>query len=124
MALNRHNTAGAFEALQLAVPNELGATWSWFGALYSIYIRGLAYLASHEGAKASAEFQRILEHRGIVQLDPIGALARLQLGRALALAGDKHRAKAAYDDFLTLWTDADSDILIFKEARAEYRNLR
>jgi len=124
LALNRHNTAGAFEALQFAAPNELGVTWTWFGALYPIYIRGLTYLAADEGAKAAEEFQTILKHRGIVQLDLIGALARLQLGRAFALAGDKHRAKAAYDDFLTLWKDADFDIPTLKEARAEYGNLR
>jgi hypothetical protein len=68
--------------------------------------------------------QKILDYRGIVQLDLIGALARLQLGRAFALAGDKQRAKAAYLDFLTLWKDADSDIPIVREARAEYVKLR
>jgi eukaryotic-like serine/threonine-protein kinase len=124
LALKRHNTAGVFEALQFAVPNELGVTWTSFGALYPIYVRGQAYLASNQGAKAAAEFQKILDHRGIVQLDPIGALAHLQLGRAFALAGDKCRAKAAYDDFLTLWKDADPDIPVLKEAKAEYGKLR
>ncbi len=83
-------------------------------------MRGQAYLAAHQGAEAAAEFQKILDHRGIVVSDPIGALAHLQLGRALALSGDKTKAKTAYQDFLTLWKDADADIPILKQARAEY----
>jgi hypothetical protein len=69
------------------------------------------------------EFQKILTHRGIVGLDPIGALAHLQLGRTLALSGDKVRAKAAYQDFFTLWKDADPDIPVLKQAKAEYARL-
>jgi len=83
------------------------------------HLRGLAYLDAHEAARAAAEFQKILDHRGIVVSDPIGALARLQLGRALALSVDKTNAKAAYQDFLTLWKDADAGIPIFKQAKAE-----
>jgi hypothetical protein len=86
-------------------------------------VRGQAYLAVHQGANAAAEFQKIVDHRGIVVSDPIGALARLQLGRAYALAGDKTKARSAYQDFLTLWKDADSDIPILKQAQAEYANL-
>jgi len=89
-----------------------------------VYVRGLAYLAARRGAEAAAEFQKILDHRGIVASDPIGALAHLQLGRALALSGDKARAKAAYQDFLTLWKDADPDIPILKQAKAEYASLQ
>ena len=74
--------------------------------------------------KAAAEFQKILDHRGIVISDPIGALARLQLGGALALARDKTKAKAAYQDFLTLWKNADSDIPILKQAKAEFAKLQ
>jgi hypothetical protein len=105
----------AIEALSPAVPYELGVPLSWnsgaFGQLYPVYVRGLSYLASHQGAEAAAEFQKILDHRGIVASDPIGALAHLQLGRAYALSRDKTRARAGYQDFLTLCREADPDIL-------------
>ena len=90
----------------------------------TIYVRGLAYLAARQGAEAAAEFQKILDHRGVVASDPIGALAHLQLGRAFALSPDKTKAKAAYQDFLTLWKDADSDIPILMQTRAEYAKLQ
>jgi len=119
--------AKAIELLQFSVPYELGVPLSWnsgnFGALYPVYVRGLSYLAAHQGAEAAAEFQKILDHRGIVATDPIGALAYLQLGRALVLSGDKTRAKTAYQDFLTLWKDADPDIPILRQAKAEYARL-
>jgi tetratricopeptide (TPR) repeat protein len=83
-----------------------------------------SYLAAHQGAEAAAEFQKILDHGGIVFSDPVGAVARLQLGRALALWGDTAKAKTAYQDFLTLWKDADPDIPILKEAKAEYAKLQ
>ena len=86
-------------------------------------MRGLAYLSARQGADAAREFQKILDHRGIVVTDPIGALAHLQLGRAFALAGDTLKAKTAYQDFLTLWKDADPHIPIVKAARAEYASL-
>jgi hypothetical protein len=95
-----------------------------FGALYPAYVRGEAYLAAHKGAEAAAEFQKIVDHRGIVVSDPIAALARLQLGRAYALSGDTAKGKSAYRDFLTLWKDADSDIPILKQAKAEYAKLQ
>jgi Tfp pilus assembly protein PilF len=91
--------------------------------LYPAYVRGLAYLAAHHSRQAAAEFQKILDHRGIVVCDPIGALAHLQLGRAYAVAGDKTKARSAYQDFLTLWKDADPDIPILKQAQAEHANL-
>jgi hypothetical protein len=81
-------------------------------------------LAAHQGAKAATEFQKILDHAGIVLGDPVGALAHLQLGRAFALSGDKTKAKTAYQDFLTLWKDADPDIPILKQAKAEYARLQ
>ena len=81
-------------------------------------------LAAHQGPEAAVQFQKILDHRGIVAGDPIGALAHLQLGRAYALAGDETRAKSAYQDFLTLWKDADPDIPILKQARTEYAMLQ
>jgi hypothetical protein len=87
-------------------------------------VRAEAYLASHQGSEAVAEFQKILDHRGIVLNGPIGALARLQLGRAYALQGDSAKAKTAYQDFLTLWKDADPDIPVYKQAKAEYAKLQ
>jgi eukaryotic-like serine/threonine-protein kinase len=93
-------------------------------ALYPACFRGEAYLATHQGSEAAAEFQKILDHRGIVLNSPIGALARLQIGRAYAMQGDTPKAKAAYQDFLTLWKDADPDIPILKEAKAEYAKLQ
>ena len=87
-------------------------------------VRSSLYLAAHRGAEAAAEFQKILDHRGVVLNEPIGALAHLQLGRAYAMQGDTAKARAAYQDFLTLWKDADSDIPILKEAKAEYAKLK
>ena len=103
LALNHGEPAKAIELLQVAVPYELGAPPSsfhgFFGALYPVYVRGEAYLAAHQGAEAAAEFQKILDHRGIVVSDPIGALAHLQLGRAFALSGDKTKAKSCLPGF-------------------------
>ena len=127
LALNRKDPAKAIELLQIATPHELGtpqsADYGYFGALYPVYVRGLAFLSANRGAEAGAEFQKILNHRGVVVTDPIGALAHLQLGRALASSGNNAKAKSAYQDFLALWKDADADIPIFKKARAEYANL-
>jgi DNA-binding winged helix-turn-helix (wHTH) protein/Tfp pilus assembly protein PilF len=124
LALSQGNAAKAIELLQVAVPHELGSPrssiYALFGALYPTYVRGEAYLAAHQGAEAATEFQKILDHRGIVVSDPIGALARLQSARAYALSSDKVKAKSAYQDFLSLWKDADPDIPILKQAKAEY----
>ena len=87
-------------------------------------MRGQAYLEAGRGREAAVEFQKVLDHRGIVLADPIGAVAHLQLGRALVLLGEKDRARSAYQDFLTLWKDADADIPVLKQARAEYARLR
>jgi len=131
LALNHSQPSKAVELLQTAIPYEGGSPTTGgsellLGAfnLYPAYVRGLAYLAAHQGAEAAGEFQKILDHRGIVVSDPIGALAHLQLGRAYALSGDKTKAKSAYQDFLTLWKDADADIPILKQAKAEYANLQ
>jgi DNA-binding winged helix-turn-helix (wHTH) protein/tetratricopeptide (TPR) repeat protein len=128
LALNEGNPAKALEVLQVAVPHELGAHRSsvngLFGALYPVYVRGEAYLAAGQGPEAAAEFQKILDHRGIVVSDPVGALARLQLGRAFALSGHTTKAKTAYQDFLTLWKDADPDIPILRQTKAEYAKLQ
>jgi tetratricopeptide (TPR) repeat protein len=119
VALSRNDPSRAIEILQAAAPYELSDA----GALYPIYVRGEAYLAAHKGSEAVAEFQKILDHRGIVVNDPIGAMAHLRLARAYALSGDRTKAKAAYQDFLTLWKDADPDIPILKQAQAEYAKL-
>jgi DNA-binding winged helix-turn-helix (wHTH) protein/tetratricopeptide (TPR) repeat protein len=114
----------AIEALAAAAPHELGGNIQTVNfTLYPVYLRGQAYLAARQGSAAAAEFQKILDHPGVVRSEPIGALARLQLGRAFALSGDKARAKAAYQEFLTLWKDADSDIPLLKQAKAEYSML-
>ena len=86
-------------------------------------MRGEAYLAAHQGAEAATEFQKLLDHHGILFADPVVTMARLQLGRAFVLAGDKTKAKSAYEHFLTLWKDADPDIPILKQAKAEYAKL-
>ncbi len=131
LALNHSQPSKAVELLQTAPPYEGGIPTeggSEFllgaGNLYPAYVRGLAYLAAHQGAKAAAEFQKILDHRGIVVSDPVGALAHVQLGRAYALSGDKTKAKSAYQDFLTLWKNADPDIPILKQAKAQYAKLQ
>jgi eukaryotic-like serine/threonine-protein kinase len=122
LALNAHDSAKAVEALQTIAPYELGDVG--FGTLYQVFVRGEAYLAAHQGNKAAAEFQKILDHRGIVENDPIGALAHLQIGRAYAMQGDSAKAKAAYQDFLTFWKDADPDIPILIAAKSEYAKLQ
>ncbi len=126
-ALNHHNPAKALEALQINIPYELGEPQScffgFFGVMYPVYLRGEAYLALHQGAQAAAEFQKIVDHRGIVVSDPVGALALLQLGRAYRMAGDHAKAKAAYSNFLSLWKDADANIPVLVQARLEYAQL-
>jgi tetratricopeptide (TPR) repeat protein len=127
-ALGRGRPADGVERLEIARPYELAVNGLNFpnfnlGGLHSAYVRGEAFIASHRYAEAAAEFQKILAHRGIVGTDPIGALAHLQLGRVLALSGEKTKAKAAYDAFLALWKDADPAIPILKSAKAEYARL-
>jgi DNA-binding winged helix-turn-helix (wHTH) protein/tetratricopeptide (TPR) repeat protein len=128
LALNHDEPSQAIELLQVAAPYELGQPRSkiqgFFGSLYPIYVRGEAYLAEKKGVEAAAEFQKILDHGGIAYSDPIGAVAHLQLARAYTLSGDNTKAKAAYQAFLTLWKDADLDIPIFKQAKAEYAKLQ
>jgi len=118
--LSRGNSSAALQLLEAAAPYELAEGLS----LYPAYIRGQAYLLAHNGTAAAAEFQKLLDHRGIVQNSITGALAHLQIGRAYATAGDTAKAKAAYQDFFTLWKDADSDVPILKQARAEYLKLK
>jgi tetratricopeptide (TPR) repeat protein len=128
-ALNRGNPARALEILQPAASYELGwqaaSTGGFSGSLYVIYMRGQAYLAARRGAEAAAEFQKIIDHIGVVSNDPtIVVAARLELARALASSGDRARAKAAYQNFLNLWKDADPDIPILQQAKAEHGKLQ
>jgi eukaryotic-like serine/threonine-protein kinase len=125
--LNRNHFASAVELLQTASPYELGNPPSSpqpSGTLYPIYVRGEAFLKAGQSEQAAAEFQKIIDHRGIVQNFILGALAHLQLGRAKAIGGDKENARKSYQEFLTLWKDADSDIPILKQAKAEYAKLQ
>jgi tetratricopeptide (TPR) repeat protein len=122
--LNQGNSSQALESLEATSPYELGLTQTFINYLYPAYVRGQAYLQAHNGAAAAAEFQKLLDHRGIVGNFVTGSLAHLQIGRAYATAGDTAKAKAAYQDFFTLWKDADSDIPILKEAEAEYAKLQ
>lgn len=94
------------------------------GMLYPAYLRGQAYLLAKDGSGAVAEFEKLLNHRGIVLNFVTAALAHLQLGRAYAMQSDSAKAKAAYQDFLTLWKDADPDIPVLKQAKAEYARLQ
>jgi DNA-binding winged helix-turn-helix (wHTH) protein/predicted Zn-dependent protease len=127
LALNRNEPRKALELLEVNVPYELGSPPSYYsgfyGVMYPVFVRGQAYLASHRGIEAAAEFQKIIDHPGLVVSDPIGALAHLELARALVMSGDKVRAKAAYADFLDLWKAADSDLPTLKSAKAEYARL-
>ena len=104
-------------AIELGVPND-------FVIFLPVYVRGEAYLALGDGSRAAGELQKFIDHRGAVANFPWGALARLQLARAHALEGDAAKARAAYEDFLTLWKDADPNIPILKQAKAEYAKLQ
>jgi tetratricopeptide (TPR) repeat protein len=118
--LDRNNPAKAVEALRDVVPYDLG----FRQRLLSVYTRGRAFLANRQGTEAAAEFQKILDHPGIVQNGFVGGVARLGLARAYALQGDSAKAKVAYQDFFALWKDADPEIPILKEAKTEYARLK
>ncbi len=128
LALNRHQGGEALKVLQAGAANEFGIPQSvahgYFGALYAAWVRGETYLALCRYTEAAAEFRKILDHRGIVVSDPMGALARLEHARALALAGDKNNAILAYRDFLNLWKDADPSLPILRRAKAEFAKLQ
>jgi eukaryotic-like serine/threonine-protein kinase len=126
IALVNQQPQQAITMLQAALPVELGGPLSTQGpsCLYPVYVRAEAYLAVGQGNAAAAEFQKLIDHRGITWSCTTGALARLGLGRAFALSGDKTKARATYQDFLALWKDADPDIPILKEAKAEYEKLK
>ena len=124
--INRKAAPLAIESLQAAAQYELGLGFGQinYSCLYPVYTRGQAYLAGGQGPAAAAEFQKILAHSGLVQNCPTGALAHLGLARAYAIQKDMDKAKAAYQDFLTLWKDADPDISIYKQAKTEYAKLQ
>ena len=123
--LNRNDAIDAIKRLQEAAKVEL-STEFWFAGsmMYPVYIRGVAYLAQHQANEAATEFQKFMDHRGLIANCPLAALAHLQLGRSYAMSGDLSKARAAYQDFLTLWKDADPDIPIYKQAKAEYAKLK
>jgi eukaryotic-like serine/threonine-protein kinase len=124
VALERKDPKRAVELLNSASSIELSQPTNLTVSLCPVYLRGEAYLMLHDGKGAAAEFQKFIDHRGVVINFPWGALARLGLARAYAMQGDTAKARGAYQDFLTLWKDADPDVPILKEAKAEYAKLR
>jgi eukaryotic-like serine/threonine-protein kinase len=126
LQLDRGNGQRAFEVLQRASNYESGEPlpFQYFGVIYPAYVRGDAYLKMHQGPQAVGEFQKFLNNRGIVLNAPLAALAHLQLARAYSLTDDKSKSRAAYQDFFALWKDADADIPILKEAKAEYAKIQ
>jgi hypothetical protein len=126
-ALSRGDASAALDELQTAAPYEFAVSGSGsgsYGTFSAIYLRGCAHLMAHRGPPAAAEFQKIIDHFGVGPLDPVHVLARLQLARALRIAGDNTRAKAAYQDFLERWKSADPGIPILRDAQAESASLR
>jgi serine/threonine protein kinase/tetratricopeptide (TPR) repeat protein len=119
-ALNRKTPEPAIDALRASTPFEMGTSQG----LFPIYVRGLAYLQAKRGTDAIVEFQKIVDHRGVAPVAPEHSLAKLGLGRAYVMTSDSAKARAAYQDFFALWKDADPDVPILKEARAEYEKLR
>jgi len=126
LQLDRGNSQRAIEVLQRASSYESAEPlpFQYFGSIYPAYVRGETYQKAGQSQQAAAEFQKFLDHRSIVLNFPLGALAQLQLGRAKAMSGDKESARKTYQDFFALWKDADSDIPILKEAKAEYAKLQ
>ncbi|HEV2385749.1 MAG TPA: serine/threonine-protein kinase [Candidatus Acidoferrales bacterium] len=123
IALDRNAPAQAITSLQAASPYELGQPANFNLNLYPVYVRGLAYLAAHQSPQAAAEFQKILDHPGVVLNEVIAPLAHLGLARADALSGDKAGARKAYQDFFALWQHADPGIPVLQQAKAEYARL-
>jgi len=115
--------AGTYEFAQPGI-SFYGAGGVAFGAMYPTYVRGLSYLALRKAGEAAAEFQKILDHPGVVLEDPMGAMARLQLARALSAGGDAASAKRAYEDLFTVWQNADPDLQLLATARAEHARVR
>jgi serine/threonine protein kinase/tetratricopeptide (TPR) repeat protein len=125
LSLDTGSADSAVVDLEAATPYELGTPTQFaLGTMYPVYLRGLAYLKAGKNAEAAAEFQKFIDHRGVVVNFPLGSLAHLQLARAYAAAHDSAKAKAAYQDFFNVWKDADPDIPILKDARAEAGKLQ
>jgi tetratricopeptide (TPR) repeat protein len=122
--LSGGDSSRAITDLETAAPYELSDGASFINCLYPAYVRGLAYLRAHNGAAAAAEFQKILDHPGLMANCFVGALAHLQIARAYAIQGDPGKAKLAYQDFFASWKNADPDLSIVKEAKAEYAKLQ
>jgi serine/threonine protein kinase/tetratricopeptide (TPR) repeat protein len=126
MALHRNNPAGAIEQLRAATPYDLAVPCSgfgFFGNLYAPFLRGIAFKTSDRYKEAIAEFQKILDHPGIVFTDPVRSGAQLELGRALALSGDRMKARTVYENFLNRWKAADPSLPMLKAAKTEYSRL-
>src|SRR5271156_4293701 len=121
--LQNADAAAAVQELRVVEPYELAYPED-FNSLTPAYLRGLAYLQIGNGKLAAAEFQKVIDHPGIVGRSVLGAMARLQLGRALAISGDSAAARKSYDAFLALWKDANPDVPAYKEAKAELSKLR
>jgi tetratricopeptide (TPR) repeat protein len=124
--LGKFNPSEVIDILKVTTPYELGSTTAGvaaFGSLYPVYIRGQAYLQAGQGQQAAVEFQKMLDHRGIIGNFALGALAHLQLGRAQAMIGDQQAARKSYQDFFALWKDADPDVPFLEQAKAEYAKL-
>jgi eukaryotic-like serine/threonine-protein kinase len=129
-ALNEQDAAKALDMTQTSVPYDLatpGTAYftgsSFYGALYPVYVRGLAHSLMGQHREAAKEFERILQHPGITLNDPVGPLARLQLARALSASGDCARSRTVYRDLLAIWQNADSDITLIRDARAEFAQI-
>jgi tetratricopeptide (TPR) repeat protein len=127
IAIHQGNSAKAIDYLHASSLYELGGAAPPFSSgatLYPAYVRGQAYLANRQWHEAEVEFQKLIDHRGLIWNFPLGALAHLQLGRAYAGAEDKAKARTMFEDFLSLWQDADPDIPVLREAKVEYARLR
>jgi eukaryotic-like serine/threonine-protein kinase len=124
ISLGRNQPAQAVAALDSAQPYELGSDRRVVNSFLAIYTRGESFLHLHDGVKAAAEYQKILDHRGIGPTSVLYSLAHLGLGRAYVLEGDSAKARLAYQDFFAVWKDADADVPLLKTARAEYEKLK
>jgi len=136
IALNGGHPSRAIEVLEASAPYELGTPdgYGFPQELLPVYVRGEAFLAAHRGPEAAAEFQKILNHRGVVQNEPIGALAHLGLARAYAMQAEavsddnrpelRAKARSAYENFLSLWKEADPNIPLLAQVHAEYDRLK
>jgi len=125
LALRNGDGTKAVQALVPSLPYELGQCNTTFTfSLYPVYLRGEAYLSAKQGAAAASEFQKIIDHAGVVGNEPIGGLARLGLARAYAMSGDNTKAKAAYQDFFAIRKNADADAPLLTRAKAEYAQLK